>query len=50
MAERKAFPEYPKQQYHTSQQGEHDCIARNKKNVDYYKYPSLTHLIDEHYL
>ena len=28
--------------------GEHDCSAHNKKNVDYYEYPSVTHFTDEH--
>ena len=43
----KAFPANPKRQNHLSQCGEHDCRANNKKNGDYYGYPSLSHLIDE---
>ena len=48
MVERKAFLANLKQQYHVSQRGEHDCSAHNEKNGDYYEYPSLTHLTDEH--
>ena len=48
MVERKAFTANPKHQYHVSQCGEHDCSPINKKNVDYYGYPSLTHFEDEH--
>ena len=44
---KKAFLANPKHQYHVSQCGEHDCNANNKKNRDYYEYPSLSHLMDE---
>ena len=47
MVERKAFPTNPKHQYHGSKLGEHDCGARNKKNGDYYEYPSLSHFMGE---
>ena len=36
-----------KHQYHVSQLGEHSCGANNKKNTDYYEYPSLPHFINE---
>ena len=48
MVERKAFLANPKHQHSTSQCEEHDCGAHNKKNVDYYEYPCLTHFEDEH--
>ena len=48
MVERKAFPAKPKHQYHVCQCGEHDCSDHDKKNRDYYEYPSLTHFTDEH--
>ena len=44
---KKAFLVNPKNQYHVSQYGEHDCHADNKKNGDYYQYPSLSHLTNE---
>ena len=47
MVERKAFPVNPKHQYPISQWGEHDYSAHNKKNGDYYEYPSLTAFTDE---
>ena len=47
MVERKAFPANQKHQYCVSQRGEHDCSAHNKKNGDYYDYPSLSHFTDE---
>ena len=47
MVERKTFLPNPKHQDCVSQCGEHDCIASNKKNGDYYKNQSLTHLMDE---
>ena len=47
MVERKAFLANPKHQYHQTQCGEHDFIANNKRNKDYYDNPSLTHFIDE---
>ena len=43
----KAFLVNPKQQYHVSHCGEHDCHANNKKNEDCYVYPSLSHFTDE---
>ena len=36
-----------KHQCHVSQRGEQDCHTNNKKNGDYYKYRSLSHLMDE---
>ena len=45
---RKRFSCKSKHQYRASQYGEHDCNAHNKKNADYYEYPSLTHFTDEH--
>ena len=44
MAKRKAFLVNPKNKNRV----EHDCSAHNKKSGDYYEYPSLSHLIDEH--
>ena len=41
MIERKALPANPKRQYRVSQWEEHDCHANNKKNEDYYRYPSF---------
>ena len=38
---KKALHANPKHQYHISQYGEHDCHPNNKKNGDYYEYPSL---------
>ena len=46
--ERKAFLADPKHQHRVPLYEEHDCSAQNKKNVDYYDYPSLTHFKDEH--
>ena len=43
----KAFLIKPKHQYCAEQYGEHDCSANNKKNIDYYGYPSLSHFMDE---
>ena len=47
MMETKAFLANPKHQYHLSQYGGQNYSAKNKKNGDYYKYPSLSHFIDE---
>ena len=47
MVERKAFLTNPKNQDHVSQYGELDCSANNKRNGDYYEYPSLSHFTDE---
>ena len=41
MVETKAFLVNPKHQCRVSQYREHDCSANNKKNRDYYEYPSL---------
>ena len=46
-SEKKTFPLNPKHQYDISLWGEHDCSAHNKKNVDYYEYPSFSHFMDE---
>ena len=43
MVERKAFLTKSKHQYCTSQWGEHDCSAHNKKYGDYFENPSLNH-------
>ena len=43
MMEKKAFVTNQKHQDCVSQYGEHDCSANNKKNRDYYEYPSLSH-------
>ena len=43
----KSFLAKLKHQDRVSQYGEHDCSAQNKKNGDYYKYPSLSYLMDE---
>ena len=48
MVERNAFPLNQKPQYHVSQYGENYCSANNKKNEDYYEYPSLSNFMDEH--
>ena len=37
----------PKHQCRVSQCREYDCGANNRKNGDYYKYPSLSYLMDE---
>ena len=47
MVERKAFLAKPMHQYHVHQWGEQDCCVTNKKNGDYYNYPSLYHFMDE---
>ena len=47
MVERKVFLANPKPQDRVSQYGEHDCPAHNKKNGDYYEYPSLYHFMNE---
>ena len=47
MVETKCFLANPNHQYHVSQYGELYCSANNKKNRDYYEYPSLPHFIDE---
>ena len=46
-AGKKAFPVNPKYQYCVSQYGEHDCSASNKRNGDYYKYPSSSLFTNE---
>ena len=50
MVETKAFLANPKHQCCLSQSGEYDCSANNKKNGDYYEYPSLPHFLDKHWL
>ena len=47
MVERKGFPANPKDQYHVSQWGKHDCSAHNEKNRDYFEYPGLFHFMNE---
>ena len=47
MVERKAFLPNPKHQYRVSKLGEHFCSAKNKKNGDYYEYPSLSNFTSE---
>ena len=47
MVERKAFLANLKHQCQVSQRGEYDCSAHNKKNRDYYEYPSLSNFTDE---
>ena len=47
MEETEVFPANSKHQYHVSQCRERDCSANNKKNGDYYTYPSLSHFKDE---
>ena len=44
MVERNAFLANPKHLYPVFQCGEHGCSANNKKNGDYYEFPSLSHL------
>ena len=44
---KKAFLANPKHQYLVSQYKEHDCHAKNKKNGDYYEYPSFSRFMDE---
>ena len=44
---KKALFPNPKHQYHVSQYEEHDRRANNKKNRDYYEYPSLFCFSDE---
>ena len=44
---KKAFPANPKHQYHVPQCGKQDCHANNKKNGNYYEYPSVSHLTGE---
>ena len=47
MVENKAFRANPNQQYRISQHEEHDRNANNKKNRDYYGYPSLPNFTDK---
>ena len=44
---KKALLANPKLQYRVSQYGKHHCHTNNKKNRDYYKYPSLSHFSNE---
>ena len=48
MVKRNAFPVNLEHQYRVFERGEHDCSAHNKKNIDYYEYPSMTHFLDKH--
>ena len=50
MVGRKAFPANPNHQYHVSQNGEQDCSANNKRNGDYYEFPSLSLFMKELWL
>ena len=50
MVEREAFLSNPKHQYLVSEWGELDCSAQNEGNGDYYKYPSLSHFMNELWL
>ena len=50
MLERKASFVNPKNQCHVSQCGEHDYSTNKKKIRDCYKYPSLSHFLDELWL
>ena len=45
--ERKAFPTNLMLQYRVSQSGDHDCNAHDKKNRDYYEYPSLAYFTNK---
>ena len=45
--EKKAFLLNPMHQYLVSQSGEQNCSGNNKKNRDYYEYPSLSYFTDE---
>ena len=47
MMERKTLIANPKHQYRVSQCEEHNYNANNKKNEDYYEYPSLSHFTDK---
>ena len=44
---KKAFPANSKHQYRVSQCREDDSCFNNKKNGDYYEYPSFSHFTDE---
>ena len=50
IVERNAFVANLKHQYCVSQYGKHDYSANNKKNGDYYEYPSLSHFTNELWL
>ena len=47
MVEKKTFLANPKHQYCVSQCEEHDCLANNEENEDYYEYPSLIEFTEE---
>ena len=47
MVKKKALPTNPRHQHRVSRCGEQDHSSHDKKNVDHYEYPSLTHFIDE---
>ena len=44
---KKALLANPKHQYHVSQCGQRDCHGSNKKNGDYFEYPSLSYFTKE---
>ena len=46
--ENKAFLANPKHLDLVSRCGEYYCSDHNKKNGDYYKFPTLSHFMDEH--
>ena len=46
----KTFLANPKNQYHVFQCEENDCSANDKKNKDYYEYPSVSHFTDKLWL
>ena len=45
---KKSFSCKSKDEYRVCQCVEHDCSVYNKKNRHYYKYPSLTHFMEEY--
>ena len=45
--EKKSFSCQIKASISCTPRGEHDCSANNKKNEDYFKYPSLYHSTDQ---
>ena len=44
---KKTFLANLRHQYRVFQSGEHDCSGNNKKNGDYYEYPSSSHFSDQ---
>ena len=47
MVERNAFLANPKHEFYASQRAEYDCSANNRRNEDFYEFPSLSHFINE---